>query len=411
MTRARIKTMTLHHTTEGARRLRASSNPDAGLFVAAVPPDMRRSYPLTWELLAALGKEPDVSGAGRHQDLDWELVCAWVLAHGVRHVVLVDAQWIPPRLLPDVVGIATTTGTTLWLVAHQPVDNGYVEALGGWPTEAASGAELANLVSSAQVTPITATPPDYPRLLADSYLTFRAAARRELGADEFELVDARYTEAYNSAKSWFEDQPAGAVGEQALLAYVRGRLHGCFCAEEMLVEVRGIQAAAHNESWLISANLSRLVATAQNASAAAIHSSHTWRRLRAYREPYRGAACALVASEMALHSMLEVRIADVDPDGSAVAFPGPDGPERVVLPEGAEVFLRAQVVHRAIQGAGTGELLFATEEGPMTAKYLANSVRAALADVGVPLYSQQVERAEVDAKRWSQRWGLAVQAL
>jgi transcriptional regulator with XRE-family HTH domain len=286
--RAEIKTMVLEHTSDGVRRLRGGSNPDAGLVVAAIPPDVRRSYPITWELLEGLGKITDVSGAGRHEDLNWELVAAWILAHRVGHLVLVDAQWIPPRLFSDITGLAAVTGVTLWLVAHAPLPDSYAEAVEGWPTEVADPAALAALVSAALRPQEEEGSPKYPRPPADSYLTFRAEARRRLTSVEFALVDARLHEAYEEAAGWFGDQPKAAIDEDSVLAYLRRRLHGCASAEEMLIEVRGVQVAAHNADWLVSADVTRLVATAQNASAAAVHSPHTWRRLRAYREPYRG---------------------------------------------------------------------------------------------------------------------------
>jgi hypothetical protein len=411
MTRAVIKTLVLEHTTRGVRRLRGASNPDAGLVVAAVPPDLRRSYPLTWELLAGFGKQRDVSGTGRHEDMDWELVASWVLAHEVRDLVLVDAQWIPPRVFPDMIGLAAATGITLWLVAHAPLDDAYADTLNAWPTEAGHAAELASLVTRAYAPPTDPLTPDYPRLPSDSYLTFRAEARRRLLPDEFALVDGRLLEAHRRAAKWFASQPRSAVDEDSVLAYARRRLHDCASAEEMLIEIRGLQVAAHHAEWLVSADLTRLVATSQNAAAAAVHSPHTWRRLRAYRQPYRGAACALVACELALESILEVRLSDVDADGGVVEAVRTGTAEQVQLPPGAEVYLRAQVYHRQIQGAGPDDPLFATEEGPMRDRYLANAVRAAVTEVGVPLYSQQVERAEIDRKRWARRWGLAVQAL
>lgn len=404
--------MVLEHTRDGVRRLRGASNPDAGLVVAAVPPDVRRSYPITWELLEGLGKVADISGAGRHEDLNWELVAVWILAHRVRHLVLVDAQWIPPRLFSDITGLAAVTGVTLWLVSHAPVPDGYAEAVEAWPIEAADPAELAALVTAALRPQEEEGAPEYPRLPTDSFLTFRAEAHRRLTQVEFALVDARLREAHRAAATWFGNQPKAVVDEDSVLAYLRRRLHGCASAEEMLIEVRGVQVAAHNADWLVSADVTRLVATAQSASAAAVHSPHTWRRLRAYREPYRGTACALVACELALETIASLAVADVAGEGTAVAVKRTAGSsEDVSLPEGAELFLRAQVIHRQIQGAGATDLLFATEDGPMRPKYLANAVRAAVTEVGVPLYSQQVERAEIDPGRWARRWGLAVQAL
>ena len=179
----------------------------------------------------------------------------------------------------------------------------------------------------------------------------------------------------------------------------------------MMIEVRALQAAAYSADWSLSVDLPRFKAMAENMSAAAVESPETWRRLRAYREPYRGAACALAARELAVDTMLALRIDDVSADGRSVSVERNGVREKFSVPPGAELYLRAQVWHRRFQGAVGTELLFATEEGPMTDRYLSSAIRAPASEVAVPLYSQQVERGEVTAKRWVRRWGLAVQAL
>ncbi|MDA8309626.1 MAG: hypothetical protein M0Z46_03270 [Actinomycetota bacterium] len=415
MNRAHIRTATLHHTTEAVRRLRSATNPDAGLLVAAVPPDLRRSYALTWELLAGLGKQSGVSGAAKREDLNWEVLAAWIFSHGVRHLVVVDAQWIGARVLPELVGMAAATGVTLWLVAHHPITDDYFCALGDWPTTPATPTELANIVEAA-IAQRSANADEYdedvfPSLPADPFVTFRAEARQRLPEDVFGRLDARYRSAHAAGRDWFAGREPGEVDAEGLVRHLRGRLQRCASAEAMLIEVRALQAAAYSADWSLSVDLPRFKAMAENVSAAAVESPETWRRLRAYREPYRGAACALVARELAVDTMLALRIDDVSGDGRSVSVERNGVREEFSVPPGAELYLRAQVWHRRLQGAVGTELLFATEEGPMTDRYLSSAIRAPASEVAVPLYSQQVERGEVTAKRWVRRWGLAVQAL
>ncbi len=410
MTRAAIHPLAVHPDAKGARRLRGATNLDAGVVVAAVPPGIRRSYELTWALLEAFGKRPDVSGAGREEDLNWELVAVWSLAHRIRHLVLVDAQWLPGFALSTVAGLAAVTGTELWLVAQHPLDDAYVEALGNWPTEVLPASALVGVLEAARPAPEEA---EFPRVPADNYPTFRAEARRRLDKASFAVVDARYRTAYEAAKAWFGQRRAdGAlIDENSVVGLVRGELRSCSSAEEMLVAVRGIQAAAHRSGWLVSADLPRLVVTAEKASARAVHSPATWQRLLVYREPYRGAACALAGCDLALDTMLGVTLADVADDGATVVVTRHGATEHVKVPSGARLFLQALALHRQLQGAGPHELLFADEDGPMTRRYLANAIRYPVTEVGVALYSQQVERAEPDPKRWSGRFGLSVQEL
>ena len=249
--------------------------------------------------------------------------------------------------------------------------------------------------------------PEFPRVPADSFVTFRAEARQRLDTDAFAVVDARYRAAFDLARAWFGTE--AQVGEEAVLGLIRSQLHGCSCTDEMLTAQRAIEAAAFRAGWLVSVELDRLVVTADRTSAAAIHSPQTWRRLRAYREPYRGAACALAAAELAPETMTSLALGQVDPEGTSVT--PSDRPAPVEIPQGADVYLRAQLWYRRLQGAGDSDLLFAGDPGPMRARYLADAVRCPLGEVGVPLFSQMVDRAEIDSKRWANRWGLSVQEL
>jgi hypothetical protein len=409
---AQLHSVVVHPDTESARRLRRASNPDAGIVVAAVPPDMRRSYELTWELLVGMGKMPDVAGAGRREDLNWEVLAAWIGAHRIEHLVLVDTQWIGPKFLGDIVGLAAVTGVDLWLVAQQPLDDGYVVALSGWPVIEGPADELARLVAAALQMSETYVVPDFPAVPADNYPTFRAEARRVLSGSEFDQVDATYRAAFSAAAASFAQLVEGpGITEDRVLYEIRHQLHRCGTAEEMVVCVRGCQAAAHRAGWLVSAVLPRLVVTSEMASRAAVHAPSTWKRLRAYREPYRGAACALAALDLSIQTISGVRIADVSGSGQELEVPMAGELVHLEVPAGADLYLRAQVAHRLIQGAVPDELLFATEEGPMASKHLADAIRAPITEVGVPLYSQTLERVELDAKRWALRWGLSVQEL
>ena len=254
--------------------------------------------------------------------------------------------------------------------------------------------------------------PDFPAVPSDNYPTFRAEARRVLSAAEFAHVDATYRAALTTAATAFAQLAEGSgITEETVLTEIRRQLHRCGTTEEMVVRVRGIQAAAHRAGWLVSAVLPRLVVTGEMASRAAVHSPSTWRRLRAYREPYRGAACALAALDLSVQTISGIRIADVGDGGLNVEVPMAGGRVVLAVPGGADLYLRAQVAHRLIQGADVDELLFATEEGPMTPKHLADAIRAPITEVGVPLYSQTLERVELDPKRWAHRWGLSVQEL
>jgi hypothetical protein len=393
------------------RRLRSVTNIEVGVVVAAVPPEMRRGYELTWEILLGLGKRTDVTGAGRQESLNWEVLAAWVLAQRIEHIVLIDAQWLRRTMIEDVIGLAAVTATTLWLVAQHPLEDEYEAALSNWPTEPAEISDLKVLIERAlNASPIVDARNEFPVVPSDNFVTFRSEAKRRLSPDSFNAVDARYVAVYRSARTWCVESGQG-IDEDTVLAVVRAELHDCACADEMLTALRAIQAALFRSGWLLSVDLIRLVVTAERAARAAIQSPATWVRLRAYREPFRGAACALAASELSLSAIGALSIGAVEADGSGVRVERSGEVTVVRVPEGAAVYLRAQLLYRAIQGASDGELLFANDEGPMESRYLADAIRCPIGEVGVPLYSQQVDRADLHPVRWGLRWGLSVQEL
>jgi hypothetical protein len=392
--------------------LRGSSNPDAGMVVAAVPPDMRRIYELSWELLAAMGKLKDVTGAGRHEDLDWELLAAWFGAHRIRHVVLVDAQWLTSRLLAEVIGLAAVSAVHLWLVAQQPIEDSFVDAVGRWPVTPGGDAELAAHIAAARRSNEAEVDSEFPAVPDDNYPTFRAEARRWLSPGAFEVVDARYRSSFATASKAIDDLvEAQQMGEDGLLGHVRSELWACRSVAEMKTALRAIQAAAHRAGWLVSVDLPRLLVTAETVAQGAVHSPSTWRRLRAYREPYRGAACAFAALEVSTETMRTVALQDISAEGDSATVLRQGGHEALGVPRGADLYLRAQVIHRRNQGARDSDLLFATEDEQMLPRYLANAIRCPLTEVGVPLMSRNVDWAEVTSTHWAQRWGLAVQKL
>ena len=79
---------------------------------------------------------------------------------------------------------------------------------------------------------------------------------------------------------------------------------------------------------------------------------------------------------MALETPEKMVLGDVSDDGSTAAVARARVHERVEVPKGAELFLRAQLIHRQIQGALPEDLLFVSAKGLMRRKYLADAVRA-----------------------------------
>lgn len=400
---ARIFEIVAEYDTAGARRLGAANNPGAGVVVVAVPPDLRRGYELGWELLAAYGARDDVAGTGRNHEQNWDLVVAWTLAHAITDLVVLDAQWLTDELAGDLAGLAAIADLTLWLVAPVPVSDRYAEALKPWPVHPGDPKRLAAALPSPPE-PARA-PTAFPRVPRDNWTTWLAAARRHLPQSEAATVEARYRMAFDAAVEHLGC--ADAVDEDAALGHVRSELARCADAEEMLTVTRAVQAAAFRSGWLLHADLPRLLATADTASRAAVTNPANFAALAAYREPYRAVACALAALDLSTDQMTGLTVDDAAVDGTTLTVNGTPTP----MPAGTSAYLRAQVTLRLLEGAAPTDALLASSGGPYRDRTLVNAVRAAIGDVGVPFTSQTLTRAVVDHRRWTHRWGLALQEL
>lgn len=401
---AHIWTVEAAHDPAGAKAIRRANNPDSGLLTVTAVADLRRSYELVWELLHALGVDDQISGNGRETDVSIETVVSWMLAHPIRHVVVLDAQNLPAPILNDLCGLAALTGIDLWLVAHPPIRAGYSTALEAWPCHEGRAEDLVALLRPAP--PSSTTAPVFPRVPTDNFLTFRAEARRHLTPDDFTLVDEVYRRVARETTLWLETT-TDPVTETTVLGFIRQQLWRAATYGEMIVRVRAVQVAAFLAGWYVQADPHRLLTTLDIVSRAAIHNEDTWRRLRAYREPYRAAACVLAALECSTDQMLAVTLDDITTDGSHIVIDGETKP----VPAGADLFVRAQLAQRRIHGATGTDLLMADDNGPYRDRMLVEAVRNPAIEVGVALLSHTVSRARIDPNRWAVRYGLSVQAL
>lgn len=401
---ARILQIIAEYDTAGARRLGAANSPGAGTVVAAVPPDLRRGYELGWELLAALGCRDDVAGSGRNHDQNWDLVTAWIVAHDVENLVILDAQWLNSELVADLAGLAALCDLTLWLVAHVPLSDRYTDALEPWPVHDGNPRDLADALPAPgeHTEPISERFPQVPR---DNWTTWLAATRRHLEPAEAATVEARYREAFTAARTHLDD--SDAVSEDRVLGHVREALAACCDAEEMLTVVRAIQAAAFTAGWLLHADLARVLTTADTAARAAVTNPANFTALAAYREPYRPVACALAALDLSTTEMEALTLDDATPTGDAITVGGKVTP----MPAGTSTYLRAQLALRHLEGAAADDPLLGGPSGAYRDRTLVNAVRAAINDVGVPFISQTLSRATIDNRRWTHRWGISLQEL
>lgn len=382
----------------------AAADPWAGVAVANIHADTTTEHQLIRDLLDGLGKRSTVSGWDRSVDNDREVLPIWLAAHPITDLVVVGSQDIPTYLLDVVAGACAVAGTNLWLCEEHPgVD--YLAERANWPTGTATFDELL----AALPDPPADAPAAFPDVPLDGPMTFLAACRDELPDDEFAVVAARYREVRDATRGWAAARDV--LDENSVVEWLRGQMDRCRTVPEMLTVVRAVQVEAFQldgQRYHVQVELLRLLATADHAPEAVAADPATWRALAAYRDPVRGAACALAAAGAGIDDLTALRLADIGEHGTGITTA--DGTTIHVHPDAA-VYLRAQHLVRVAQGAGDDELVFADEDGPHRNRLLVRYIRNPVTDLGIAVTTRAVTNARPDAARWSSRWGVSVQAL
>jgi hypothetical protein len=385
--------------------LLARRDPWAGVAVAHISPDSTTEHQLLRDILDGLAKNAEVSGWDRSVDSDRAVVPVWLAAHPIDHLVVVDAQAIPIGLLEIVAGACAVAGTTLWLCEKHPGDD-YLAMRAQWPTSPATLPEL--LAALPEPAPAT-TEAAFPDVPFDGPMTFLAACRDRLDPTDHAVVADRFHQVAEAAATWAGN--AGDLDEPAVLGWLRDRIDGCRRVPEMLTVVRATQVAMFTlapTGYHLQVDLPRLLATADHAPEAVAADPSTWRALAAYRDPARGAACALAAAGAGIDDLATMGLDDLAADG--VTATATDGTSFEVPPDAA-VYLRAQHLARRSEGADGTDLVFAEEDQPVRGRMLVKYVRAPVTDLGIALTTKALTNVRADAKRWASRWGVSVQQL
>lgn len=400
-----ISLVTTDHDTDLARAIgQRAARPERGWAIAQVTPNLRRRHELGQDLLEALGKRHDVSGCGRNADRDWELLAAWLLAHPINNVVMLDAQWLPGPLLDELCLLAVSCQLTLWLVAHQPIGDHLPEQLERWPHQQTPIRDLVTALANLPQRENDPVPEPFPEVPLDTFATFRAACRDRLASDEFHTVDQRYLQAAQQARDWFAGRN---VTEEDLCGWLLEQIRPCQNSHEMLTVVRAVQAAALSAGWFVQVDLAAFLFAADATPPGVLTSPATWRQFQAYREPHRGAACALLANRCTAHQILDVTLGDIATDGRHVHVDG----RNVDMPPTADLYLRAQRQMRVQQGADTTDPLFDTDDGKQEERAIPDAARQALKELGVPIIAEGIRRRKRSMASWVERLGISVQEI
>jgi hypothetical protein len=377
---------------------------DAGVLAFAPHVGIERTATLARDILLADGVNPTLMGWGRNADEDWAILPARL--RRLTDVVAVHAEVLQPRVLEALILLAHQIDARLWLVTRPPMATRQADYVRTWAPEVVAPAEFeaAWACRAAPVEAAEAAASDdngFPRVPRTEFTLFRATCRDVLAAADFELVDAVFRVALAAALA------LPAIDHGSLARFLGSRYDACSSIDEIVTVTRATQAALLRRGAYLLADVVKLVASGQGSPRSGVADPAMWARLRAYREPHRGAACALSALRLSVADMLALRVDAVRPDGSAVRVAGEDR----VVPAPAREYLAVQARMRRLEGAGDEEPFMATLRVPLRARPIAMALAHAARELGLAIAPRQAGRDPGRGAVWLRRHGMILEAL
>lgn len=409
-----IRTVVCRRVPATSRKLLAQNAPERGVLVLTATSANEGLAPITRSLLEAMGKDPNLTGGATCSTrYGWPLLSPWLLALGIREVVIDEAQLLPPKVLEELIVLGVGLGIRLWLVVHRPLGEFFPAVLDAWPTEEATTEDLALVLASSGYPPcVVEAEPEvalFPSVPTSEFHYFRAHCRALLPPSEFATVDERYLRAAAETRVWLgsASQPLHA---EAVARTLRSVLLDCGSPEEMLTVIRATAAVLLLADILVTCDAAGFIASVAGQGWYLVRRHPDWRALGGYRQPYRAAVCALVAAGLSLEQVAGVTCSAVTADGNRVV--ASQGGDVVAVSAGGVVHVRAQILSRKAQGADAGDLLFTTAAGaPATVRYLREASTEPTVEAGVELSSGRVSRRRPTPMQWASRLGIRIQSL
>ena len=394
------------------RFLSGLNDVNAGVVSVRARPATRRTGWLSREVLSALGKSFEVAGKGRNAQEDTALVPVWLAAHEVTDLLVAGVEVLSLDHLHHLAALASGLRLRLWLVADHVASEAIHSLAAAWPVTPVpqdrfdahwSAATNAREPAESPPTGPEAWPAEVP--LAD-FPVFLAEANSRLTPDAAAAVGLRFLEAFSEAGRLL-DSVVDDLTEDTASEAIRRMLRGCATRSEMVTVVTAFQAAAFHRRWLVLVDRDSLLSSGSGHLAALASNPQTWVKLRAYRQPYRAAVCALNAADLDLTTLRRLSVGAVSHDGTTLEVAG----VAVVVPAGSEVFIRAQLLLRIADGAKSDSPLFASRTGQLLGvRTLAGALDAAARELGL-VFSAGLTRTTRTPKQWRQRHGISVQSL
>jgi hypothetical protein len=403
------------HAPARQRFAQALHDPEAGrLSVEVLPTDAGKTPDLVAiELLTALGKDFEMPASYPNQQMRWARVCAWLIASDIRTIILGGGQLLHLRAWSRLFELACVCDLTVWVISRLgSTPRKQRHWLAHWPAETVDWPDFEqHWKAHATRRPRNRSAgkaTTFPRVPATDFTAFLEDAQQTLSTAHYARVRA---ETLRYARDFFdylttEDEPHDALIAERLLDYISETQW----VDEALTRLRGAQLGAFHAGWSLKVDYPALHARLRGDPPVGLTRDRANRLRRFPSTLYAAVGAAALVSGASPRQLARIRVDDLADDASALVV----GHRSFDVPVHGRDLLRAQRVFRHLSGA-TGDDALLIADAPSRAGNAANTLhwylRGIRQSTGIDLKPKQGNGPRLDAKRWSQRYGLSLKRI
>lgn len=339
-------------TVDPEELLRLNS-PSTGVLAALVSPGPRGVSQLAQDLLWAFGKDlaiDDSRRSGTHALAD---VIGWLVANEVRDIIVVHAQCLMPTEIASLGLLTELLGLGTWFVATAYPTGNTAEMIADWNPTCATKSALPHRVRNHEPrpSPRTASKENHsglPTVPRRPFPLFLSESKRLMRGAALKRVVALYEYAFDLALGFFA---TGCVDPESVVR----AMHEVWAApgdvdgEARQVVAYAFQSAGVRVGWFLHLDMAYLEPRWQRAQDAQEYAASQWSQLDKCASTQDAAIASLSAAGLSESQIVEVKLHDVQKDGSRLLVEDRDWP----LPHDICRYLRAHYWCRLSDDSGS----------------------------------------------------------
>jgi hypothetical protein len=250
-------------TPQQLAALRAIHSLRDGVVVCEPAPLTSSLQWLVGDILAALGKRDDFTGAGRNAKRGWARAIMWLIAEQVNDLVVPRAGTLAPAQWVQLCEISAICQIRLWLVVlGRPMTTAQSRVTHDWPFRHIRYDQLPAIGrrtsrSGATTTGLVAPLPDVPNV---DFTAFRAVCRRTLTDSDFARIDSVFCQTAKRLRRELGRRDELQVNEAARICC--REVEAADDANDALTRLRATQCVLFDRGILVRIRVPQLMANA-----------------------------------------------------------------------------------------------------------------------------------------------------